>query len=473
MDDFYSNMKNGQFGHQSELPEGFGWDDMREGIYEKMQKTKSKKNNRPWWWLLLLLLIIGGIGSWFALEYSDHEKVITQPIGSIQDNKKETDTASENIHTEMTLPQQSDIANSTKTTLPQLELRHQQISNKKKTIVKSSSSTTNTLKIPVKSPQNTINNNLKESQNIRQKELNTPSNHDALSQDKKDETINHLNVNTVAVSSETPAEITKLPAIDIGLIESPPLAINSFKTPQNTDTPTIFKKHISLGIASGITNWTAFDATNINHEYVSGFPGYHINPSISLSFSPKHALQMDYEYSSLEELFDYEGTHEIETLEEDLPIRQVVSSLTQRVLHTEYKDTILSGNRYQREVKYNQYQLHTLSLGYRFDQAISQKSSLGFYTGASYLWQLSGKGKRLNEQQDVTVFNNDNPLFKKNQLGLRFDIHYNYQLNPNTKLFSQITTTKYITNWEIDGSNSATRPLLYGLQIGLRYRLTK
>jgi len=473
MDGFDSNFKD-QSDQQSGLPEGFGWDDMKGGIYEKMQTTDTGKNNRHWILLLLLLLIVGGIGSWFMVEYLDNEETMTTPIAPIQENNKENDTKSDNIRAKVNSSQQNDSNHSTDNTLSQSNQKHEKIAVTKKKTIKSLR--TNTTQFANKPRKSIFNNNLEEAKPIIQNESNIPSRHNTFEQPQKNETTDNLSLNAVAVSSEMTTETStttnRIPSIDFGLIESKSSDIAPFKTPESTKA-SAFKKYLSLGLAGGIMNWTAFDAANINHDYVNGFLGYTINPSVSLSIRPKHALQMDYEYSTLEELFDYEGTHNIEVLTVNQPIRRVVSSLTGNVMHTERKDTILSGNLYQRELKYNQYKFHTLSLGYRFDQATKKKSSFGFYVGASYLLQLNGKGKRLNEQLNVIAFDNDNPLFQNNQFGLRFGVHYNYQLNPNTQLFSQVMTTKYISNWELDNSNSATRPFLYGLQIGLRSYLMK
>jgi len=466
MDGFDSNMKNDQFDQHSELPEGFGWDDMREGIYKKMQKTtKSKKNNRPWYLLLLLLLIIFGCGSWFAL-YLNERKSMTNPVLQTQKNEREINTDSENTPTNIKPDKQNDKAAPINDFLTQTNLNNKKTADTKKKV--DDFLNVNNTKHRTNIPKIAVNNIVKENPKNTQNQLNTPTSREAfVYQPQKEKTTDDADINTARISPRASGTTDKLPSI-LTLIDHKTSDIIAFKTPGDTKPPA-FRKHLSFGLAGGMMNWIAFDADNISHDFVSGFPGYNINPSISLSLTPNHALQVDYEYSSLEELFDYEGSRPIEVVREDQAVREVYSSLTGNLIYTERRDVSVSGTRHYRELKYNQYKLHVLSLGYRFDQITMKKSSFGFYTGASYLFQLNSKGKRLNEELDVITFDENNPLFEKNQLGLRFGIHYNYSLNANTKLFSQVLATKYMTNWELDNSNSATRPLLYGLQIGLRY----
>lgn len=475
MDNFHSDLKNDQFEHQSELPEDFGWEDMREGIYEKMQTTKPEKNNRRWYLLLLLLLIIGSTGSWLVLEHLNAEKTIADSITLNQAHKKEIKATPENIQSKTKTPQQSSQSNLTEDILPQSKQKHEKVVDKKKKPSKLLS--TNTTQSNTKPLKTTVNYIAEESKTIKENKSNIPSNR-IINPTQKRQTTKPSNNKPVAVAQEVLTEVNKLPKIPLQLIENKPSNLAPFDSSKDIKTAkeiktSAFRKHLSFGLAGGITNWAALDATNINHDYVSGFPGYHINPSVSLSFTPKHALQIDYEYSALEELFDYEGSRAIQEVKEDETVTEVFSSLTGNLLYSVQEDVTVNGIRHYRELKYNQYKLHTLSLGYRFDQITKKKSSFGFYLGASYLLQLNSKGKRLNEALDIVSFDDDNPLFQKNQLGLRLGLHYNYQLNTNTSLFSQVMSTKYITNWELDNSNSATRPLLYGLQIGVKYRLNK
>jgi len=190
MDDFNSSLKNG-FDHQSELPEDFGWNDMREGIYEKMQTTKPKKNNRSWYLLLLLLLIVGGAGGWFVLEYLNKDKSITNAnaIVSIQEHEKEINTNSRNIQPKTNNSQQNTKPHSTNDMLPQSKQKHKKIVDKKKKLTKLLR--TNTTQSNTKTPKNTINYIAEKGKEIKKNKSTIPNN-PAINPSQKNETSNHL-----------------------------------------------------------------------------------------------------------------------------------------------------------------------------------------------------------------------------------------------------------------------------------------
>ncbi|MEO0778725.1 MAG: hypothetical protein AAF146_19315, partial [Bacteroidota bacterium] len=52
------------------LPEGFAWEDMKAGIFDKMQAPKPRRR-RPW--PLLLLLFMGACGVWFRSQHAPPE----------------------------------------------------------------------------------------------------------------------------------------------------------------------------------------------------------------------------------------------------------------------------------------------------------------------------------------------------------------------------------------------------------------
>ncbi len=477
MDYFDSNFKNDQADQDSELPEGFSWEEMSGGIYDKMP------NNRPsslgkYWPLLILLLVAGcGTGSWFALNNFNGKSSTKHSIAL--DQKINTETTASGLNKIKT----NEIAHNQADQIIESNLIPTNSLNSKNQIVKNNSSNTNSVRSNTLNRSNpTINNNKIEGQIFDKTESNISQLEQTTIAKQRQQAISESTKNETPVSQKEWSRLLIMPSLVYEASEDETAQykiIDELKKPKvnreekKDEEETLFKKQLTIGLAGGIVTWSAFDASNINHEHVSGYPGYTINPSIGLSFAPKHSIQFDYEYSAVEELFDYEGSREIEVAKDNEPFRIIHSSLTGNIISTERKNIVVPGTRNYKEVKYNQYKFHTLSLGYRFDQIRKQKLSLGFYVGASYLLKINSKGKRLNESLDVYSFDNSNPIFKNNQLALRLGLHYNYQLNENISLFSQIITTKYLSNWEVDSSGSTTRPFLYGVQLGFRYGLMK
>lgn len=457
MDYFNSNFEDKFSEQNSELPEEFAWENMKEGIYEKVYinaPTKKKK----YWPILLLLLIVGCGGSWITFNLLDapaqtETPMVVNPL--IMDKSKKENSAD----------YQSSILAS-----PKMQDQEITISS-----VKS------------KMNQDTYSSNVDESSNTSlAKKIAATKNKYSVSiiEDKSIESIQNKNIQTKeAQEDNSTMNLTKKQLDDTPLISSvwikkinstTPLlhkTINlrtASKRPTTTQNKNLFSIHAAeLNLSSGIINWTANDPKNINHAYTKGFPSLTINPSVSLFFKSKHALQIDYEYAALEEEFIYTGDREIEVLQENVVVREVVNSLTGEVISSEYGNVMSSGTRSYNEVKYNSFKLHALSLGYRYSTNIWNRSSIGGYLGGSYLFHLNAAGRRLDDELDVLSFDGNNPLFGGNQFGVRLGIQYGFKINKQMTLTSQITSTKYLTNWEVSGSNSNTRPWLYSFQIGI------
>ncbi len=460
MDYFNTNFTDDHEDQYADLPEGFDWEEMKDGIYGKMGKEKPLRLRR--YWPLFLLLLIGGCGSvtWLAMNQSDSQKVITK---SIEVDKKETTAL---VRTDEEKQLESDIFTSI-TKQPIEELQDQ---------IKSESNLTSGFIQPKNKKSQPLKNTVinKPLETYKKSTSFVTEKNKSIAQ-KRITGIKKVNKNITAQST-TLNKIEHLPFLNLGQIEPKTF---QHRIIESKDKPTLSEKEkehtvrngIFFSMAGGITNLTTMGSDNINQDYVSGHPGYSFNPSIGFSFNKKHAIQLDYEYHAVQELFDYVGSHEIEVQLDNEPVRYTNSSLTGNLISVKRESVSAQGIRNLKEVKYNQLKFHTLSLGYRFDQITMRKSSYGFYLGASYLMQINGNGKRLNDQDRIEKFGTENPIFRKNQFGLRFGLRYSYQLNKNTNLFAQVTSTKYLTNWEVSTSNFSTKPLTYGLQVGLNYSL--
>lgn len=456
MDYFNSNFEDKFSDQNSDLPEEFAWENMKEGIYEKVYinaPTKKKK----YWPILLLLLVVGCGGSWIAFNVWDSS---SQMEASMTDNQS--------------MDEQSIEANSTDS--PSSVLPSSKKPNQKITIssVKAgmneatydSNADNSNISFAKKNTSPLYQFNISDIEQkfiepIQSKNIN-------IKEDREDESI--VNSSKKQLNNASPIASVWIEEIN-STTPLPNKTINLHavsKRPTTKQKKPLFPIHTTeLNLSSGIINWTANDPNNINHAYTKGFPSFTINPSLSIYFKPKHALQIDYEYTSLEEEFIYTGDREIEVLQEDVVVREVVNSLTGEVISSEYANVMLSGTRSYNEIKYNSYKLHTLSLGYRFSTDLWKRSSIGGYLGSSYLFHLNAAGKRLDDELDVISFNGKNPLFGGSQFGMRLGIQYGFKINTSTTLTSQIMTTKYLTNWEVSGINGNTRPWLYSFQIGI------
>ncbi|MEM9820521.1 MAG: hypothetical protein AAF985_05595 [Bacteroidota bacterium] len=463
--DYFNENFNIEDGHRHEdLPNDLEWEQMKEGIYGRMEQPSPKSSKNRWPFLLLLLFSGCGTGSWLALNYFNQEtsKAFVVVDKEQKESTKQIDSASAIAPT---------TTDETKKDIPNKKISEGITESTKKRFNKNKTKSnfkftkqervTQNLRSSKQNDQGVTFETTEERKQINKTEDNsTKQTSDLKIQNPK---------NTVEVSKLKLVGIAALPSYAFGMIPFTRDLPATFQNPRKQH----FKTYLEVSVAGGLTNWLAADPQNINHDYVSGYPGWSFTPTLSIFFKPNQALQIDYEYATFEELFDYDGSRPIQVYQEDVIVREVINSLTGDLIRAEREDVVLNGTRSYREIKYNRYQLHTLSLGYRFLQSIGNKSSLGVYGGVAYLFSLQSEGKRLDEHFDVIAFNRSNPLFSGHQLGLRFALSYNFKIGPNTQVFSRVNGTKYLSNWELKDSPSATRPLVYGIQIGLRKNITR
>jgi len=99
MDYFDKNFKDQFNGQDSDLPEGFGWEEMKDGIQDKMDVKSAPVSKK--WWSLLLLLLLGGCGGWMTYNYLN---ISSDQI--VESNVQEFNTTSEE-ETPIQIPQET------------------------------------------------------------------------------------------------------------------------------------------------------------------------------------------------------------------------------------------------------------------------------------------------------------------------------------------------------------------------------
>ena len=234
MDYFDSNFKNDQEDQQSDLPEGFGWDDMSAGIYEKM--PAPKKNNR-YWPLLLLLFVVGcGGGSWYAVNYLTGENSTISKDTEFEKSKKEINTAQQLSEAAATEIPKTSTNNSSAQASAQNNLNSPKSNDIDNHKTFKSSATTTTIKSKVQqiTSQKTVVNN---KQPIQNESPSIANSSDATVPTQKQESTAEVADNKITDSVQGLNSILELPAIPYGLIDH-----------QLADFPMVKKMLTQLGL---------------------------------------------------------------------------------------------------------------------------------------------------------------------------------------------------------------------------------
>ena len=271
-------------------------------------------------------------------------------------------------------------------------------------------------------------------------------------------------VNNINVDPGTPWEFEK--DGDFEFCSPASVELPSPAPPASKSTASPFQPRLSWALIGGIQYWHQNDKNNPNTFYLSPFPSYSFSPQVSWQFQPQRSLRLGYRNQTLEDLFDYEGTRISEKFLKDVVVGEVVNSLTNARVAEVRKYTFVQVTQYNRELRYNQFQLHTLY--FTFDQKlwVRDRAFLQVSAGINYLLRLRAQGKRLYEQRAVRAFQYGDERFRNHRFALQLGLRYQLQLLPQWQLIAQLDGQQYLNDWERNPA-LRNRPLLYGLSIGV------
>jgi len=224
---------------------------------------------------------------------------------------------------------------------------------------------------------------------------------------------------------------------------------------------------IRIGLSGGMMNWLEFDKNNINYAYLSGFPGFSIRPTIEYQFSKRSHAELAYQYISIDQKFDYEGTRLYQVEQKDVVVEEVINSLTGTSLQQTRRDTFANASQYQKSLHYNKYNIHTLQLSYGYSISMGKSSKLVLGVGAEYLFSINGKGKKLDAQSIVQNFNSSIKDFSGSRLAARMAVNYELMITEKLGLNIGINCSKYFNKIDPFINGKRQGPLFYGLQTGV------
>lgn len=439
MDFFEDKLKNSSE-RQDELPEDFSWENMREGVYSKM--NASPQTNRWKWSSLFILLLFVGCGGWFVLQESElkstnelkEKSLLTNDIDKKQVDKKSSQPVFENSNTA------ENISKTVKkqTLSENIEQRiTQSIETTDHTSINDFNSKISTLK--------KTNFNFKESFKTQP----SPS-----TIEKKS------NENQVIKRIDPLSPITALPALPIKF-ERNTARWNVLLTENKSNR---MAPQFALEAMVGVNSWLAFSEAGAGDQYMSPFPGYAFALGGNISFDNKPSIHFGYQFRNIQQLFDYEGTKTFNVNKQSAVVHQVLNSVTGNVLAQTIQDTSTTASKYNRELKYNSFKLHAFYLESAKNFKLNSKMILSPSFGVEYLFKISGNGKTLNAERDVVIIDEQNPIYKNHQFALRLGLNYKFQIGENWSLSTKIQTAKYLSNWNVN--EGIAKPMIYSFNLG-------
>ncbi len=467
MDYFNSNFKDRLEDDTQGLPEGFAWEDMKDGIEEKMIAGRKAKRNR--WWPLLLLLLITGCGGWMVASYfekdiqvvnSANDKVYTPEIVEALSAETAEDKSIDNVEA---------IGKTETGTIVNTPEKESNINNTPKPLSQ----------LPVDKPSNNTATNIKQQDGNSESSIEQKTNVEAnLIQTSNKKIVEQKTSETnqkpkVIVATKDIFE-TRNKVSELTLLSKPiSLLSNEFDYPvlsigalsKKTIPPA--KAQLSMAILGGANVWRNNLESIQNEDHLSGVLGWSVRPEVSLR---KHKWQFTfaYQYDQLQEEFAYEGSTTVLEEREDVVVGNVVNSLTGASTPI-LKDTTINVTYIQRELKYNDYEVHHLDFSVGRILVEQRKHTLLLNAGLGLTLSFQGNGKRLNNLNLVDEFELRSAVNPAQLLSISSSLQYSYSINDRFSILTRVQFRQFLNSIALSSTDSM-RPTVYGLNLGLQHR---
>jgi len=452
----------------NQLPEGFDWEDMSEGIYHKMEEPNRKK--RPFFvWLFfsgsVLILSMIGFLYFFSPANLDLNKETTNTSKPNKIANATTSTAEPIITPTPITEYTSNIATHTQ--------RQTQDGIQQNKVAISTPADENLKIFPLSSISDdlTISNNknkllyTKNKTSLRQLEQTNPFT------TTKNEVLNLASgtsikqqVNTLLIPSTLPIKQVIVPN---------PVYIQSIPQPaldENDSDPT---SKITLQVVPYLYGGTLLTTGKYKqhterNKHSRWSPGYYAGIDLSVLKYKKWTLNVGYEHKFAVQILELDNV--IDTV--PIQVENVLTSVTTNSLNgtrTENRATVNSnGIRTRNYLHYNTFRSHAITLGLARHFNLAPQWQLYTRFGGTYNFLHQPEGRTLDEQGNKLDYDKNNPIYLAHYFSVNTGISLQFKVK-KLALSGNFGLEKPLT-FSHKGENSIN-PTFYKVGVGVKYFL--
>lgn len=457
----YYNKLRDNLRKEDDLPSDMSWEEMSDGIFQKMGR-KEKKRRVIFWWFVPMLIVSGFVG--YYLMTSTNEPNIEIPK-DIKENMVKEDNGQNIIASEKALisDRQKDDDAVILTKVVNINAKANQLINQKE----SSNEGSKGAKIAAQNEHN-ADSNSSESVTLINSDLSNqvPENTKII-----DQLINVSNI-TNAKDMIKVELITSIIRPNIRSNSETLLPVLEVKSiiPLQKDSKT-YLGSMDISLTSGVIFWKIGSSANLKlnteqHKATISekeLPGYHIALHNEVRMSKYFFLKTSLDYQKWYSEFYYSGT-KINSMEVDNVIVKVEENLLSgekslirgKASIYETVDRTLRHRNEQNSV------LLSLSPGYQWEH-----NKWSFKTSAGLFFTLSkfGNGKTL-WNDEIVAYDGVIPQYNdKMQIGYLSSLNVKYAISNRYYVQSMIGYHKFISN--INAENTISKPSIFNISLGI------
>lgn len=439
--------------HQGWDDAAFDWDNMKEGIFEKIleeepQFFEEKRKRTPvWWWAGVAVLLIGGCCFWLNVE---EENIVTEiPV------------------TPAPLKDQSPIAEKKEASLPY------------KTITEISANTTpaqtskTILTSEITAPLNEIANPvLSEKTNVSNYSipLGNPS-QKVPTQQRNDEIVPLNTSNPLTLKT-----LSSLPIKPINIHQLIPLVLNTWivdsdpKTNEDQDSSEVKEKgHWKVAALGGsllsVSKYSgSSEAAALRNDHTSPYFGYHYGVETWMPLNSKNYVMVGLNRQSIFQNIDYQNEVSFDTTLKDVHLNTTYNLVGGASTET-FGDTTVTAVKKYGLVDYNEFKSVQLQLGYaRVFQ--KEKWSVSPFINMAAGWLTQTRGGSINADSSIFKFNDNQPVTKRFQFSTQAGVAVERLLNDHFSLQFQYRLDQKWGNISQE-DNLVIRPTFHYFSLGV------
>jgi len=432
----------------SNLPEGFAWEDVSEGIYAKQ---KRKRKLLPFnWWLGLCLALIAVPLIWLSLDTAQSE------ISPVQEIKVQQEILPLKA-LEYNRPKEIIAANDSASGLAMQSAVENEINNRKRKTAKFISKV---------EKSGTLNANKTIDQNIQTQEVENINTNNSINvvenkTDNKSSTNSVRSMEKVYISNNVKSIVIKpLPLSSLTLFYNDNGALQNFANviePHRSDKndSKVVDKSWSLNSFAGVNVWTSkYEQNNI----LARDRNYATKQLLGLtaSFSAEKMLNKHFfigfetSYMTCNNEFESSATRNVDVELKNIVIKQNRDMITGNITAETRGNVIASGTQYRYVKYYNKFSAFRLGAVFGYRLFSSNNLNLDIKVSSGYTMIAKQEGKTHIDDLDILDYNNNSPIFKNAGISLQPAIRLNYVLTDILSVGLQVSHERFLGNWSAE-----------------------
>ena len=507
----FDNLK-GKLRDESPLPEGFGWDDMEEGIFEKMPDITipEKESKRIGYWKLTFFLFgmvaMLGLTVLFHLVTNSQEEGISQTksditspfLNSATNSLEKTNRfAKKGMEKERSMPKStteifSDIDRDYPTEIikkpekksanslipinlptngfPQVNkqkinsvppkdiLKKQLPINKKETGLSKKAS-------PV-TQNNNISPNIKNvEQEVKTASLTALNNYATLEKTENNSTNNQQRESIWALTSLGKEPLKPLDYLHLTILDT--LSLNNPLAMEKRNHQTRFSMAIGAGINYWMPNWGNTTASQESAIYEKALIGTTYSLQLAYQLKTNWSLASGIVWSRNYSKFDYQQIDTYQKVKQAALVEIQVNTFTGDSTQI-YGDQTVNIERTRKVIHYNSFQKWAIPVSIKYSFRHRQ---MEYAFGIGTMLNLTTKTSGKTFNQSITDYNAANPIYKTGlEIGAMGSFDLNYHFSNKYFIGAQLSAVKSLGNWS-QTEEVMLKPMIFHsqLRIGMKF----